>query len=60
MSSDSHHAMLVEDVELLGNGDLFFSFRKLKCRGGRLVADDFVWPAHPCPALFEHLSFWLT
>ena len=30
--SDSHHSMLVEDVELLGNGDLFFSFRKVKGR----------------------------
>ena len=57
--SDSHHAMLVEDVEVLGNGDLFFSFRKVKGRGGKLLADDFVWPAHSCPALLELLSFWL-
>ena len=44
---------------MLGNGDLFFSFHKVKGRGAKLLADDFVWPAHACPALFELLSFWL-
>lgn len=57
--SDSHHSMLVDDVELLGNGDLFFSFRKVKGRGGKLLADDYLWPAHSCPALLELLSYWL-
>ena len=31
---DSHHSMTVDDVKLLGNGDLFFSFRQVKGRGG--------------------------
>jgi hypothetical protein len=35
--SDSHHSMKVGDIELLGNGDLFFCFRKVKGKGAQLV-----------------------
>ena len=46
-------------VEILGNGDLFFSFRKVKGRGGHLLPDDYVWPAHSCPDLLELVAVWL-
>ena len=56
---DSHHSMTVDDVELLGNGDLFFSFRQVKGRGGHLLPDDYVWPARSCPDLLELMAVWL-
>ena len=51
--------MTVDDVELLGNGDLFFSFRQVKGRGGHLLPDDYVWPARSCPDLLELMAVWL-
>ena len=38
---------------------MFFSFRKVKGRGGHLLPDDYVWPAHSCPDLLELVAVWL-
>jgi hypothetical protein len=57
--SDTHAAMLDDDVSLFGDGDLHFTHRKAKGLSGRVDASDWLWPADSCPDLLRAVAFWL-
>ena len=49
--------MTVDDIDLLGNGDLFFTFRKEKGKYNRVIpGTEWRWPAHSCPDLLLAVS----
>ena len=57
---DSSAAMSVDDIDLLGNGDLFFTFRKEKGKYNRVIpGTEWRWPAHSCPDLLLAVGWWL-
>eukprot|EP01045_Picozoa_sp_COSAG04_P038022 COSAG04_NODE_9987_length_814_cov_2.008392_1_plen_166_part_00 len=57
---DSSAAMTVDDIDLLGNGDLFFTFRKEKGKYNRVIpGTEWRWPAHSCPDLLLAVGWWL-